>query len=155
MQLLDSRASRTTPSQTLLTVHAGYIGGPHAGYRKRYYAAQLDLDDAVGKSNNPGLQRAKTLKGQPHSAKLTTAIDRWRSAMNDMNPYGRLRQVALLLGRDRQRSLCPRAPLLHFQMCRWLLSLARLSEQHRACQGGALSTCCHQALVQVRARSRL
>lgn len=97
MQLLDSRASRMTPSQALLTVHADYIGGPHANYRKWYFAAQLDLDDAVGKSNNPGLQRSKTLKGQPQSAKLTAAIDRWRSAMNNMNPYDRLRQVALFL----------------------------------------------------------
>src|ERR1700733_5771822 len=97
MQLLDSRASRMTPSQALLTVHADYIGGPHANYRKWYFAAQLDLDDAVGKSNNPGLQRAKTLKGQPQSAKLTAASDRWRSAMNNMNPYDRLRQVAFFL----------------------------------------------------------
>lgn len=97
MQLLDSRASRMSASQALLTVHADYIGGPHANYRKWYFAAQLDLDDAVGKNQNPGLQRAKTVKGQPQSAKLTAAIDRWRSAMNNMNPYDRLRQVALFL----------------------------------------------------------
>jgi 1,3-beta-glucan synthase len=97
MQLLDSRASRMTPNQALLTVHADYIGGQHANYRKWYFAAQLDLDDAVGKINNPGLQRSKSMKGAPQSAKLTAAIDRWRSAMNNMSPYDRLRQVALFL----------------------------------------------------------
>lgn len=103
MQLLDSRASRMSPAQALLTVHADYIGGPHANYRKWYFAAQLDLDDAVGKTQNPGLQRAKTLVGGASNgapvggAKLTAAIDRWRSAMNSMNPYDKLRQVALFL----------------------------------------------------------
>jgi 1,3-beta-glucan synthase len=62
MQLLDSRASRMSPSQALLTLHADYIGGPHANYRKWYFAAQLDLDDAVGHSNNPGLQRLRSVK---------------------------------------------------------------------------------------------
>ena len=50
MHLLDSRASRMTPNQALLTVHADYIGGAHANYRKWYFAAQLDLDDAVANS---------------------------------------------------------------------------------------------------------
>ncbi|KAH8833629.1 1,3-beta-glucan synthase [Flagelloscypha sp. PMI_526] len=63
MHLLDSRASRMTPNQALLTVHADYIGGQHANYRKWYFAAQLNLDDAVGASQNPGLQRLKTVKG--------------------------------------------------------------------------------------------
>ena len=49
MILLDSRASRMSPQQALLTLHADYIGGEHANYRKWYFAAQLDLDDAIGK----------------------------------------------------------------------------------------------------------
>lgn len=36
------------PDQALLTLHADYIGGWHANYRKSYFAAQLGLDDAVG-----------------------------------------------------------------------------------------------------------
>ena len=59
MQLLDSRASRMSPNQALLTLHADYIGGQHANYRKWYFAAQLNLDDAVGQTNNPGLQRLR------------------------------------------------------------------------------------------------
>lgn len=99
MQLLDSRASRMSPNQALLTLHADYIGGQHANYRKWYFAAQLNLDDAVGKSQNPGLQRLKSVKGgNPAGSKsLDTALNRWRNAMNNMSQYDRLRQIALYL----------------------------------------------------------
>lgn len=48
---LDSRASRMTPNQALLSLHADYIGGDHANYRKWYFAAQIDIDDEVGFRN--------------------------------------------------------------------------------------------------------
>ena len=47
IHLLDSCASRMSPNQALLTLHVDYIGGLHANYCKWYFAAQLDLDDAV------------------------------------------------------------------------------------------------------------
>ncbi|KAF8798014.1 1,3-beta-glucan synthase [Phlegmacium glaucopus] len=100
MHLLDSRASRMSPNQALLTLHADYIGGQHANYRKWYFAAQLNLDDAVGQSQNPGLQRLKSSKGGSKSAgtkSLDTALNRWRNAMNNMSQYDRLRQIALYL----------------------------------------------------------
>ncbi|KAG7451544.1 1,3-beta-glucan synthase [Guyanagaster necrorhizus] len=101
MQLLDSRASRMSPNQALLTLHADYIGGHHANYRKWYFAAQLDLDDAVGQTQNPGLTRLKSKGGSgkrpPHEKSLNTAIERWRQAMNNMSQYDRLRQIALYL----------------------------------------------------------
>ncbi|KAK7446371.1 1,3-beta-D-glucan synthase [Stygiomarasmius scandens] len=98
MHLLDSRASRMTPNQALLTLHADYIGGQHANYRKWYFAAQLDLDDAVGQSQNPGLQRLKSVKGKGGKGKnLDSALNRWRNAMNNMSQYDRLRQIALFL----------------------------------------------------------
>ncbi|TFK31470.1 1,3-beta-glucan synthase [Crucibulum laeve] len=99
MQLLDSRASRMSPNQALLTLHADYIGGQHANYRKWYFAAQLDLDDAVGQTQNPGLNRLKSKKGKkpPHEKSLNTALERWRQAMNNMSQYDRLRQIALYL----------------------------------------------------------
>ncbi|THG95112.1 hypothetical protein EW026_g6480 [Hermanssonia centrifuga] len=100
MQLLDSRASRMSPNQALLTLHADYIGGQHANYRKWYFAAQLDLDDAVGKTQNPGIQRIKTVKGKGRKStekSLHTALDRWRQAMNNMSQYDRMRQIALWL----------------------------------------------------------
>ncbi|KIY50907.1 glycosyltransferase family 48 protein [Fistulina hepatica ATCC 64428] len=97
MHLLDSRASRMTPNQALLTLHADYIGGQHANYRKWYFAAQLNLDDAVGQSQNPGLQRLKSVKGAKNSKSLDSALNRWRNAMNNMSQYDRLRQIALYL----------------------------------------------------------
>ncbi|KAA1471980.1 1-3-beta-glucan synthase [Dentipellis sp. KUC8613] len=99
MQLLDSRASRMSPNQALLTLHADYIGGHHANYRQWYFAAQLDLDDAVGQTQNPGLQRLKSKRGgKNHSEKsLGSATERWRQAMNNMSQYDRMRQIALFL----------------------------------------------------------
>jgi 1,3-beta-glucan synthase len=89
-----------SPNQALLTLHADYIGGHHANYRKWYFAAQLNLDDAVGQTNNPGLQRLKSVKGGPGfkgSKSLDSAHQRWRNAMNNMSQYDRLRQIALYL----------------------------------------------------------
>ncbi|KAG8702002.1 1,3-beta-D-glucan synthase, partial [Ceratobasidium sp. 394] len=106
MQLLDSRASRMTPEQALTTLHADYIGGPHANYRKWYFAAQLDLDDAVGQTQNPGVKRLQSMKRGPGGAarpatgaarSLESAINRWRQAMHQMSQYDRLRQLALYL----------------------------------------------------------
>jgi 1,3-beta-glucan synthase len=109
MQLLDSRASRMPPNQALVTLHADYIGGEHANYRKWYFAAQLDLDDAVGHSQNPGLNRLRSVKrnrqgsgdsGGVHTTNeksLKIAQERWRLAMNSMSQYDRLRQIALYL----------------------------------------------------------
>jgi 1,3-beta-glucan synthase len=99
MQLLDSRASRMSPEQALLTLHADYIGGRHANYRKWYFAAQLDLDDAIGKAQNPGLQRLKSKRGPRNATQknLTAALDRWRAAMSGMSAYDRMRQIALYL----------------------------------------------------------
>lgn len=45
---LDSRASRTTAQHALVSLHASYIGGDVANYKKWYFAAQLDLDEEIG-----------------------------------------------------------------------------------------------------------
>ncbi|KAG8899879.1 1,3-beta-D-glucan synthase [Tulasnella sp. 403] len=105
MLALDSRASRMSAEQALLTLHADYIGGEHANYRKWYFAAQLDLDDAVGTSQNPGLQRLRAgMRGGVRAAvrmgndkSLESAQNRWRQVMANMSQYDRLRQVALYL----------------------------------------------------------
>ncbi|KAJ7507394.1 1,3-beta-glucan synthase [Mycena galericulata] len=117
MQQLDSRASRMSPNQALLTLHADYIGGQHANYRKWYFAAQLDLDDAVGQTQNPGLNRLKSQNGKftgrrqpPREKALHTALERWRQAMHGMSQYDRLRQIALYLlcwGEGAQVRFCP------------------------------------------------
>ena len=83
-----------SPHQALLTLHADYIGGHDANYRKWYFAAQLDLDDAVGQTQNPSLLKRNQ---NPHEKSLNTAMQRWQEAMNNMSPYDRLRQIALYL----------------------------------------------------------
>lgn len=102
MQLLDSRASRMPPGLALLTLHADYIGGEHANYRKWFFAAQLDLDDPVGQTLDAGLNRLPSISrhqgNRAYSEKsLNRAMERWRQAMNDMSQYDRIRQIALYL----------------------------------------------------------
>ena len=71
--------------------------GLHANYHKWYFAAQLDLHDAVG-TQNPGLQRLRSKwgDGRNHSEKpLASALERWPQTMNDMSQYDRMNQIAL------------------------------------------------------------
>jgi len=119
MTLLDSRASRTTPNQALLSLHADYIGGDNANYRRWYFAAHLDLDDAVGFANmklgkanrrtrkarkaakkkadaNPE-NEAATLESLEGDNSLEAAEYRWKSRMNRMSQHDRVRQIALYL----------------------------------------------------------
>ncbi|KAK2600079.1 1,3-beta-D-glucan synthase [Conoideocrella luteorostrata] len=116
MTLLDSRAARMTPNQALLSLHADYIGGEHANYRKWYFAAHLDLDDAVGFANAQGIGGRRKTKSKKKKDKakdaggdaamsempedddsLETAEYRWKTRMNRMSQYDRVQQVALYL----------------------------------------------------------
>ncbi len=119
MTLLDSRASRMSPNQALLSLHADYIGGENANYRRWYFAAHLDLDDAVGFANmklgkasratrkarkaakkkaeaNPGNEEA-TLESLEGDNSLEAAEYRWKTRMNRMSQHDRVRQLALYL----------------------------------------------------------
>ena len=114
MTLLDSRASRMTPNQALLSLHADYIGGDNANYRKWYFAAHLDLDDSVGfasaktknlrrkaknkkkkKGNEPN--EADTLADLEGDDSLEAAEYRWKTRMNRMSQHDRVRQIGLYL----------------------------------------------------------
>jgi 1,3-beta-glucan synthase len=111
MILLDSRASRMTPNQALLSLHADYIGGDNANYRKWYFAAHLDLDDAVGFANiksKGGKRKNKKKKGEAENEaealedlegddSLEAAEYRWKTRMNRMSQHDRVRQIALYL----------------------------------------------------------
>lgn len=113
MTLLDSRASRMTPNQALLSLHADYIGGDNANYRKWYFAAHLDLDDAVGFANSKAKNlKRKTKKKKKKDAQgneeetlqelegddsLEAAEYRWKTRMNRMSQHDRVRQIALYL----------------------------------------------------------
>ncbi|KAF2717657.1 glycosyltransferase family 48 protein [Polychaeton citri CBS 116435] len=120
MTLLDSRASRMSPNQALLSLHADYIGGENANYRRWYFAAHLDLDDAVGfanmklgKANRATRKARKAAKKKQASANpeneeqvlesmegdnsLEAAEYRWKTRMNRMSQHDRVRQIALYL----------------------------------------------------------
>ncbi|KAJ4292915.1 1,3-beta-D-glucan synthase [Collariella sp. IMI 366227] len=112
MVLLDSRASRMTPNQALLSLHADYIGGDNANYRKWYFAAHLDLDDAVGFANmkTKGAKRSRKNKKKAAAETEAEALEdlegddsleaaeyRWKTRMNRMSQHDRVRQIALYL----------------------------------------------------------
>lgn len=118
MTLLDSRASRMTPNQALLSLHADYIGGDNANYRRWYFAAHLDLDDAVGFANmklgkanrrtrkarkaakkaaNEAQNEEQTLESLEGDNSLEAAEYRWKTRMNRMSQHDRVRQLALYL----------------------------------------------------------
>ncbi|KAI4120785.1 MAG: hypothetical protein LQ338_006769 [Usnochroma carphineum] len=120
MTMLDSRASRMTPNQALLSLHADYIGGDNANYRRWYFAAHLDLDDAVGFANmklgkaNRRTRKARkaakkkaaqdehhnedqTLESLEGDNSLEAAEYRWKSRMNRLSQHDRVRQLALFL----------------------------------------------------------
>ncbi|OCL01930.1 glycosyltransferase family 48 protein [Glonium stellatum] len=119
MTLLDSRASRMSPNQALLSLHADYIGGENANYRRWYFAAHLDLDDAVGFANmklgkaNRRTRKARkaakkkagenptnedqTLEAMEGDNSLEAAEYRWKTRMNRMSQHDRVRQIALYL----------------------------------------------------------
>jgi 1,3-beta-glucan synthase len=118
MTQLDSRASRMSANQSLLTIHADYIGGENSNYRRWYFAAHLDLDDAVGFANmklGKGDRRTRkarraakkaaagaqseeqTLEALEGDNSLEAANYRWKTRMNRMSQHDRIRQIALYL----------------------------------------------------------
>ncbi|KAG0202903.1 1,3-beta-D-glucan synthase [Mortierella sp. GBA30] len=106
MTMLDSRASRMAPALALTTIHADYIGGENANYRKWYFAAQLDLDDHMGYHSAPGKNKKvnrNSMVPQPGAVDVEThdslamAEQQWKTKMNQMSHFDRARQVALYL----------------------------------------------------------
>jgi 1,3-beta-glucan synthase len=155
MTQLDSRASRMTPNQALLTLHADYIGGENANYRRWYFAAHLDLDDAVGFSNmklgkadrrtrkarraakkaasqNPQ-DEEQTLEALEGDNSLEAAEYRWKTRMNRMSQTERIRQIALYLlcwGEANQVRFIPEALCFIFKCADdWLNSPAAQNVQ--------------------------
>lgn len=117
MTLLDSRASRCPPNFALLSLHADYIGGVNANYRRWYFAAHLDIDDSVGFDKSDVGKKSRSRKAKKSSKKkkndakteedilaelkdddsLEAAEYRWDSRMNNMPQEERVEQIALYL----------------------------------------------------------
>ncbi|CAG8460299.1 2147_t:CDS:2 [Acaulospora colombiana] len=88
MCMLDSRASRMTPTQALLTVHADYIGGKHANYYQWYFATRMDLDD-----DDDGKNSVSDLPSQENK----DSEEEWNRQMRQMSHQDRVRHIALWL----------------------------------------------------------
>ncbi|EEB08432.1 1,3-beta-glucan synthase subunit Bgs2 [Schizosaccharomyces japonicus yFS275] len=113
MVLLDSRASRMSPSMALTRLHADYISGPCANYRKWYFAAHMDVEDSVGlknckiskkkvrekkdKTKKKKMQEESILDEGIHSFPLDDAEANWNARMLQMRPETQVRQLALYL----------------------------------------------------------
>ncbi|KAI7248742.1 1,3-beta-glucan synthase component, partial [Hortaea werneckii] len=110
-----------SPNQALLSLHADYIGGENANFRRWYFAAHLDLDDAVGfanmqlgkankatrkarkaakkkkKDQGDEMNEAEMLESLEGDNSLEAAEYRWKTRMNRMSQHDRVRQLALYL----------------------------------------------------------
>ncbi|KAJ4146841.1 hypothetical protein LMH87_001400 [Akanthomyces muscarius] len=112
MVMLDSRASRMTPNQALLSLHADYIGGENANYRKWYFAACFDPSSKAKLASRKSRKKSKKSKKDndgndfddadmgdmmPEDNTLEAAEYQWRIRMSRMLPHDRARQIALYL----------------------------------------------------------
>ncbi|KAI8323129.1 family 48 glycosyltransferase [Martensiomyces pterosporus] len=98
MTMLDSRASRMSPTMALLMLHADYIGGDHANYRRWYFSAQLDHDTPPVREQIDPKQQQEMLDEEgddPKKDTPTAFVEKWRAQMNSMSQYERARQIAL------------------------------------------------------------
>lgn len=70
---LDSRASRMSAADSLITLHLDYIAGDNANYRKWYFSAMLEIDGV----KDMALREADMLtkEQREHFYKLTTTLD--------------------------------------------------------------------------------
>ncbi|KAI9296955.1 1,3-beta-glucan synthase [Neoconidiobolus thromboides FSU 785] len=95
MTMLDSRASRMPPTLALTTLHADYIGGEYANYRKWLFCTQLHQDgyeplvnETEEEENNDKQTKAR------NEAKIRS---RWRRRMDKLAPEKKVLQIALYL----------------------------------------------------------
>ncbi|KAG2233571.1 hypothetical protein INT48_009358 [Thamnidium elegans] len=91
MIMLDSRASRITPQLALDTLHADYIGGDNANYRKWYFASQMDMYEQT--------EQEKLLAadiGDEHE-QLRRTEEKWMLRMRNLTNHEKLRDLALYL----------------------------------------------------------
>jgi 1,3-beta-glucan synthase len=96
MVMLESRSSRMSTEQALVSLHADYIGGESSNYKKWYFVTQLEVDeeDAQGESNDRTSKDSKASVGIAHLGGMEEA---WKKKMNTMSNRERVRQVALYL----------------------------------------------------------
>ncbi|KAI9483436.1 MAG: 1,3-beta-glucan synthase component-domain-containing protein [Benjaminiella poitrasii] len=89
--MLDSRASRMQPSIALDTLHAEYIGGENANYRKWYFASQMDMCDRTEQE-----KQAIFDTGDEHE-QLIIMQEKWTLRMRNLSSAEKVRDLALYL----------------------------------------------------------
>ncbi|KAA8915873.1 hypothetical protein TRICI_001966 [Trichomonascus ciferrii] len=102
MMLLDSRASRMGAQMALVTLHADYIGGEHANYRRWFFASKLvheedhlPMDKYMEKPSNEKPPKRESIPMSPLG--MESLEFNWMAKMNKMPPEERVSQTVLYL----------------------------------------------------------
>ncbi|KAI9296638.1 1,3-beta-glucan synthase [Neoconidiobolus thromboides FSU 785] len=91
LTMLDSRASRMTPSLALLTLHADYIGGKNANFRKWYFATEFNKD-------TPLSSMKEGYDNEADNIMMNDSLEEWwRNKMSKLSSVERVRQIGLYL----------------------------------------------------------
>ena len=91
MVMLDSRASRISPQLALDTLHADYIGGINANYRKWYFASEMDTYDQTEQEKSVAADI-----GDEHE-QLSRMEEKWLLSMRQLTNPEKVRDLALHL----------------------------------------------------------
>ncbi|KAI7870760.1 1,3-beta-glucan synthase component-domain-containing protein [Spinellus fusiger] len=92
MTMLDSRTSRLKPQIAIDTLHADYIGGERANYRKWYFVAQMDILDELENGEKRPIEEDLS-----EAEALSRAEERWRLRMRTLTNEEKIRDLALYL----------------------------------------------------------
>ncbi|KAI8097579.1 1,3-beta-glucan synthase component-domain-containing protein [Halteromyces radiatus] len=93
MVMLDSRSSRLRPQIALDSLHADYIGGEEANYRKWYFAAQMDCMDRDPEDIKQEIEE----NNNDEFAWLQSAETKWMNTMRGLDNETKIRDLALYL----------------------------------------------------------
>ncbi|KAL7748702.1 1,3-beta-D-glucan synthase [Sorochytrium milnesiophthora] len=129
LSLLDSRCSRMDTYQAVTSLHADYIAGENANYRRWYLVtfALLEFkeeDYASGHKKVLSFHQLPFAEQQQHLAKL------WRRRMKRMTPLTRAREVALWLliwGEAGNVRFMPECLCFIFKLCLDMLPVLKVS----------------------------
>ncbi|EEB06246.2 1,3-beta-glucan synthase subunit Bgs3 [Schizosaccharomyces japonicus yFS275] len=94
MVMLDSRASRMAPRDALATLHADYIGGPNANFKKWYFAAGMDRLDLT--SGSPSFI-SQDSSGVIAKDDLKSYENLWYNRMEELTDVERVEQLSLYM----------------------------------------------------------
>lgn len=103
MSQLDSKSSRFSAEKSLILLHAEYIGGEHANYRKWYFCAMLDEDPELLEGIDGGKSKLRDFQNEfPNIDFYTTKKSQiveynWRRRMYTLTAADMVYQVALYL----------------------------------------------------------